>query len=137
MKTSDDASDLVRTAAARSKLTRRSQRRRKRSRGQASRSASQRGRPKKPKPSCIVPDCGRHRYARGLCQTHHRQLRTTGELKEIRPYRKRTDGTVKFAGLRLSPSCVGTVEAFANEKGLSHGAAISAILEDWVANRSK
>jgi len=62
---------------------------------------SKRDRPKKPQPSCIVPDCGRPYFARGLCQTHHRQLLTTGKVKEIRPYRKRTDGTVKFAGPRL------------------------------------
>ena len=44
--------------------------------------------------SCIVPDCGRPPYARGLCQTHHRQKTTTGKVREIRPYRKRTPGTV-------------------------------------------
>ncbi len=85
---------------------------------------------------CDVPECGRDLYARGLCQTHDRQLRTTGKLKPIRPYRKRRAGTVKFSGLRLTPHCVERVRAYAKERGLSWGAAIAEILEGWLANRS-
>jgi hypothetical protein len=59
---------------------------------------------------------------------------TTGELKPIRPYRPRRSGTVKLSGLRVSPTCAETVKAYAAERGLSHGAAISEILEDWRAN---
>ncbi len=72
-----------------------------------------------------------------MCQTHHRQLLTTNRLQPIRPYRKRDTGTVYFAGLRLSPGCVEMLETYAEERGLSHGGAISAILEDWLANESK
>ena len=89
---------------------------------------------------CIVPNCGRPPYARGLCQTHHRQLMTTGKLKPIRPYRPRKPGTEKFSGLRLSPVCVEQLELKAKRQGLSKGAAIAEILEAWVrsgAGRSR
>jgi hypothetical protein len=87
--------------------------------------------------SCIVPDCGRPPYARGLCQTHHRQKTTTGKLREIRPYRKRTPGTVKVAGLRLTPQCADAVRAHAAQIGLSLGAAIAQFLETWHASTRK
>ena len=102
--------------------------------------SKKRQRPKHPKPrpgECVAPHCGRPSYARGLCQTHHRQLITTGKVKPIRPYRKRSPGTVKFAGLRLTSMCVETVEAYAAERGISHGAAIAEILEDWCASFGK
>ena len=84
---------------------------------------------------CIVPNCGRPAYARGLCQTHHRQLLTTGKLKAIRPYRKRTLGTVKFSGLRLTPDCAEQVEQYANSRNVSLGAAIAYILEESLARK--
>ncbi len=99
-----------------------------------------RGKPKHPKPEpgeCIDPGCGRPAYARGMCQTHHRQLLITGTVKPIRPYRKRNAGTVKFSGLRLSPLCAGTVEAYAEKRGISRGAAIAEILENWLTNKPK
>jgi len=86
---------------------------------------------------CIAPDCGRELYARGLCQTHHRQLTTTGKLKPIRAYRQRRTGTVKFSGLRLTPSCVQVLEAYAKERGLAPGAAIAEVLEGWNADRDE
>ncbi len=56
---------------------------------------------------CSSRGCGRPKYARGLCQTHHRQMLDAGKLKPIRPYRKRSADTVKLAGLRLTsyPLC--------------------------------
>jgi hypothetical protein len=93
-----------------------------------------RHKPKYPKSlpgRCTFHGCGRDSYARGLCQTHHRQRLATGKLKPIRPYRKRSAGTVKFSGLRLSPGCIDTLEAYAEKRGLSHGAAIAEILEAW------
>jgi len=84
---------------------------------------------------CIVPDCGRPAYARGLCQTHHRQLLTTGKLKAIRPYRKRSAGTVKFSGLRLTPECADQVEEYAKTNQVSLGAAIAFILEEWLVKK--
>ncbi|HLL54319.1 MAG TPA: hypothetical protein VK447_12265 [Myxococcaceae bacterium] len=98
-----------------------------------SRSSADRLKKKHPKQrpgECIAPDCGRPAYARGFCQTHHRQLMTTGKVKPIRPYRKRSTGTVKFAGLRLTHHCAQTVKAYAKKRGLSQGAAIAEILED-------
>ena len=80
---------------------------------------------------CNVRNCHRPAYARGICQTHHRQVLTTGKLKRIRPYRKRSPGTVKFGGLRLSPSCAEKVQRLARKEGLSDGAAIAQILEEW------
>src|SRR4051812_31922406 len=83
-------------------------------------------------PTCMVPDCGRRAYdARGLCQTHHRQLITTGKLKPIRPYRGRSPGTVKFSGLRLSEKAVREIDREAAREGLAHGAVIAKILEEW------
>jgi len=84
---------------------------------------------------CKVAECGRRAYARSLCQTHHRQLLTLGKTTRIRPYRERSPGTVKFAGLRLTPACVEVVKAYAKERELSRGAAIAGILEDWTASR--
>ena len=88
-------------------------------------------------PSCIAPGCGRLPYARGLCQTHHRQKTTTGKLSPIRPYRERTPGTVKVAGLRLTPQCADAVRAHAAQIGLSLGAAIAQFLEAWHASTRK
>ena len=102
----------------------------------ASKSRSTRGGPLNPE-VCIVPECGRPAYARGLCQTHHRQLLTTGELKAIRPYRKRSTGTVKFSGLRLTPECADQVEEYAEANNVSLGAAIAFILEDWLVKKKK
>jgi hypothetical protein len=62
---------------------------------------------------------------------------TAGKLQPIRPYRKRTDGTVKFAGLRLSRGCAAKVDAYATEQGIALGDAIAAILEGWVAEGAK
>jgi hypothetical protein len=84
-----------------------------------------------------VPDCGRPASARGLCQSHDRQLKTTGETRAIRRYRTRRADTVKYAGLRLSPDCVEKLEALARERGISSGAAIAEILEGWNAARLK
>jgi hypothetical protein len=78
---------------------------------------------------CIVPKCGRPRFAQGLCQTHHRQLLMTGEFKPIRPYRQRKPGTVKFAGLRLSKHCADVLGRYAARRDISLGAAIADVLE--------
>ncbi len=95
---------------------------------------NKRGRPNKPGTTpelCGVLDCGRPFYARGLCQTHHRQLLTTGRIRAIRPYRKRDPDTVKFAGLRLSRHCAAMLEQVAKSKGIAHGAVIAEVLEEW------
>jgi hypothetical protein len=92
--------------------------------------------PKK-KTTCVAPDCDRPTYARGLCQTHHRQFRALGELGPIRPYRERTPGTGKLSGLRLSPRCIELIEQKAQREGLSVGAAIAGILEEWVRGAAR
>jgi hypothetical protein len=83
---------------------------------------------------CRIPDCNRPAYARGLCQTHHRQFIAEGRTKQIRPYRKRQEGTVKFAGLRLTPDCVKRIKLYAKQRNISYGAAIAELLESWHAN---
>jgi hypothetical protein len=95
--------------------------------------------PKRPAPRdrCTVAECGRPSRAQGLCQTHHRQLLTAGKLEPIRPYRERRPGTVKLGGLRLTVPCAETVKAYAEQHGLSLGAAIADILEGWNARRHK
>lgn len=82
--------------------------------------------------TCKVRNCGRPAYARGFCQTHHRQMQQTGKTKPIRPYRKRTGGTVRFAGLRLSPDCAGLLDEQSKKHGQSRGAVIAQVLEGWV-----
>ncbi len=84
---------------------------------------------------CTVEECGRRVSARGLCQTHHRQMQLDGKVKPIRRYRRRRAGTVKFSGLRLTPHCVAVVKAYARRRGISAGAAIAEILEEWNAER--
>jgi len=84
-----------------------------------------------PKPPCEVEGCGRPAYSGGLCQTHHRRRKLGLPLEPIRPYRKRSPDTTKFAGLRLSPLCVDRIKRRAEKRGLSYGAAIADILERW------
>jgi len=86
---------------------------------------------------CTVEGCGRPRYARGLCQTHRRKQSATGKLEAIRPYRRRSAGTLKFAGLRLSPSCAVRLRELMRRKRLSESAAIAEILEEWNAAEPK
>jgi len=83
---------------------------------------------------CKVKECGRPEYARGYCQTHHRQVLNTGKVSAIRPYRARDAGTEKFAGLRLNKRTIEAVRAIAKEKGISDSAAIAFVLEEWSAN---
>ena len=80
---------------------------------------------------CAFPDCGRPAYAKGFCQTHHRQKRSGRPMTAIRPYRERRAGTTKFAGLRLSEPCAQEIQEIADEYGLSRNAAIEEILEGW------
>ena len=84
---------------------------------------------------CHVGGCGRGQYARGLCQTHHRQFKTTGKMTSIRPYRERRPGTVKLAGLRLTPSCAETLKRTAKERDISYGALIAEVVEGWNKRR--
>jgi len=109
-------------------------------------SMTNRAKPPKPPPpppvklpvkQCEVTGCGRPHYAQGHCQSHHRQMLTTGELKPIRPYRPRSEGTRKFVGLRLSPATVEALQALAAEEGISRGAAIARVLEEWNVRRKR
>ena len=79
--------------------------------------------------NCSVPECGRLAYAKGYCQSHHRQFLKAGKTKPIRPYRPRQPGTVKFAGLRLSARCAARLNSYARRRKISFGAAISDVLE--------
>lgn len=87
--------------------------------------------------ACTVRNCGRRSYARGLCQTHHRQLLQTGKVGSIRPYRPRSPETVKFAGLRLSSRCAEQLERYADHRHIARGAAIADILEAWNHKRAR
>jgi len=93
---------------------------------------------RKPDPStCSFPGCNRRLYAKGLCQTHHRQRSRTGELKPIRLYRKRIPGTVKLAGQRVSRECAGKVVREAQRRGITVGGLVSEIVEAWVAGKRR
>jgi len=82
---------------------------------------------------CKVRGCSRAGSYQGRCQTHHRQWLLTGRTRPIRPYRDRTPGTVKVAGLRLSSSAARHVQQFAREEGVSLSAAVASIVEDAFA----
>ena len=86
---------------------------------------------------CSVPDCGRRHFSQGFCQTHHRQMATTGTTWPIRPYRKRSPGTEKFAGLRLTAGCAELIAQRAEQEGLSNGAVIAEILEEWARSDAR
>lgn len=90
-----------------------------------------------PSRTCVVADCGRPRNAHGYCQTHGRQMRDTGRIRPIRPYRSRSAGTTKFAGLRLTPGCAQAIKRHAKTHNLSHGAAITTVLERWAKSRTR
>jgi hypothetical protein len=93
--------------------------------------------PDTPEPLCSESECGRPAYARGLCQTHHRQWLTTGKTKPIRPYRAREPGTVKFSGLRLTKDCAQKLERDARRKRISRSSVIAEVLEQWHAASRK
>jgi hypothetical protein len=80
---------------------------------------------------CGVPECGRRVHARRLCQTHWMMSRRGERLKEIRPYRQRSVGTLKFAGLRLTPRCARRISDRAGERQVSVRGTICEILEEW------
>jgi hypothetical protein len=86
---------------------------------------------------CTVPECGRPAYARGLCQSHNRQMRTLGRVEPIHPYRPRSQGTVKYDQFRVTSLCADKLTAYAVSRGLTPGAAIAEVLEDWAARRRK
>jgi hypothetical protein len=64
-------------------------------------------------------------------------MQTTGRIRAIRPYRKREPGTVKFAGLRLTPGCAETLERVSKARGLAHSALITRILEGWYSRATR
>jgi len=81
--------------------------------------------------TCLVDGCGRRQYARGYCQTHFKQLHTTGVTVPIRPYQPRDPDRVKYAGLRLTKRCAAVLKRRARQRRLSAGAVIADILEQW------
>ena len=86
---------------------------------------------------CSFRGCGRPHYALGLCQGHRRQRREGRPLTPLRPYRPRSPNTVKFAGLRLSSGCAEALLRQAQAQDLSRGAAIAAVLEEWLRAGAK
>jgi len=100
-------------------------------------------RPKAPKQDlsnwkiCQVQGCGRLRFSKKYCQTHHRHVVKTGEARPIRPYRPRSKGTVRYSGLSLSAATVEAIERIAVQRHLSRGAAIAFALEIWLAQETK
>lgn len=85
--------------------------------------------------SCSVPKCGRATFAKGLCQTHHRQLLTKGTISPIRPYQKRRPGTVKLAGHRVAPETAELLREYAGERQMSLGAVIAEIAHEWAIKK--
>ncbi|HLL55332.1 MAG TPA: hypothetical protein VK447_17370 [Myxococcaceae bacterium] len=86
---------------------------------------------------CEAPECDRHAYALGYCQTHYRQFRTTGKVKPIRLYRERAPGTVKLVGLRVPRPIAEEIWRRAREEGLAVSAVVSSILESWSEDRRR
>jgi hypothetical protein len=88
-------------------------------------------------PTCSVAECGRPVSARGLCQTHYRQLRAGGDSQPIRPYRKRRSGTRKLQGLSISFECAEAIEHRAERSGRAPAAVIADVLEAWARHQRK
>lgn len=86
---------------------------------------------------CNVSGCGRPISARGLCQTHYRQVRSDGVSRPIRPYRKRRTGTRKLQGLSISTDCASAIELRAEEAGKAPAAVIADVLEAWAKHRRR
>jgi hypothetical protein len=64
-------------------------------------------------------------------------MRKTGKAQPIRPNRRRTVPTIKFAGLTLTPECAARVREYADKLGLALGGAISEIVEGWMKNEEE
>ena len=86
---------------------------------------------------CSVRGCNRQSYARGLCQTHHRQFLKKGRVEAIRPYRVRRAGTVKLSGLRVSTDTAKALRDYASANDISIGAMIADVLENWHAHQKQ
>ncbi|HLL55962.1 MAG TPA: hypothetical protein VK447_20540 [Myxococcaceae bacterium] len=87
---------------------------------------------------CNVPECGRPLYARGMCQTHSRQQRVHGRVREITRHRPRRKGAVKVTGgLSLSPDAAGVVKQAAQDRGLTVYQLVTDILEEWAGDKNR
>ena len=86
---------------------------------------------------CVVADCLRKVRARGLCQTHYKQLKKLGVLRPIRECRTRRLGRVKLLGLSVLPACEEKVKQHAGETGLTVNAVITDVIEKWALRRHR
>lgn len=84
---------------------------------------------------CSVPGCGRHVRARGYCQTHYNQLRTTGTLRPIPPRRPKRLNAVRINGFVVSTACAEAMKRYARRRGWSVNYVLTEILEAWTRRR--
>jgi len=86
---------------------------------------------------CAVADCCRKVLARGLCQTHYKQLKKLGALRPIRECRPSRSGAVKLLGLSVLPACAEKVRQCSGETGMSLNAVITDVIEKWALRRHR
>ena len=79
--------------------------------------------------------CGRPIRARGLCQTHYKQVRKLGRTRPIKAKRAPREDTVRYAGFTLTSLAASLLEAEAVRRGLAPNALITDILEAWAKRR--
>lgn len=86
-----------------------------------------------PAPVCTVPGCGRpvRVHIRGLCQTHYKFWRTTGEMQPIHPRQPNRAEVTRLSGLSLSPECAEQITREAHARGLARNAVITDVIEEW------
>jgi len=80
---------------------------------------------------CTVEGCGRQVRARGLCQTHYKQIRKEGRLRPIKPKRAPRFHTQRFSGLSLSPQAVAALSRETLRRKAAPNALVTDILEEW------
>jgi len=84
---------------------------------------------------CSVEGCGRPVRARGMCQTHYKQVLRMGKTRPIKSKRAPRAEAVRFAGFSLTPLAANLLESEAVRRKIAPNALITDILEGWAKRR--
>ncbi len=89
----------------------------------------------KPPKVCSVEGCGRPVRARGMCQTHYKQVLRFGKTRAIKTKRAPRPEAVRFAGFSLTPMAANLLAGEARRRVVAANALITDILEGWAKRR--
>ena len=89
---------------------------------------------KEPK-GCSVEGCDRPVRARGMCQTHYKQVLRFGKTRPIKSKRAHRAEAVRFAVFSLTPLAADLLAGEARRRGVAANALITDILEGWAKRR--